>query len=118
MANSTEPRTRRSREEQPRKSQIVNRKSKKAATMWRLYGRITLHFYKLPHHHALGVAEADHIEAGGEVGDIDLGDRLVAFAGKHRHAGDVGHRQRALRVVRALELHVEGVACGVGVEFH
>ena len=27
MANSTEPRTRRSREEQPRKSQIANRKS-------------------------------------------------------------------------------------------
>ena len=77
-----------------------------------------LHFHKLFHHHALLVAETDHIEAGREVGDVELGDTLVAFAGKHHHARDVGDCNRALQVVRALELHVEGVAGGVGIEFH
>ena len=43
--------------------------------------RIALQFHKLPHHHALAVAEGDHIEAGGEDRDVDGNPILTVLGG-------------------------------------
>ena len=76
------------------------------------------HLHKLSHHHAFLIPEADHIEPGGEVRHVEAGDRVVALSREHHHAGEIGDGQETLRVVNSLELHMQDVAGGVGVEFH
>ncbi len=53
------------------------RSDKQNPKIWRC--KVTeycLHFHKLPHHHAVLIAETDHIEALGEVRNVD-GDTML-----------------------------------------